>query len=160
MAGNDDADAILPVGVSDGTLGARRADGASQLLVRAGFAIRDLEEAVPDRFLKWTARVNQRHSEPGQLAVEVPGQFLLELVEVFVFARYDGALEAAAQRLKLRLQHAAVGELNKANSPGDRAGDNWSKGALYPGDDNAVGIATASRRLAERARKGLAKTAG
>src|SRR5205807_10136584 len=114
-AGNDDADSILPDGVADGTLRARRANGASQLLVGAGFAIRNLEEAVPDRCLKRTARVNQRHFERGQLAVEVLRQLLLELVEVFVIARHDGALEAAAQRLKLRLQHAAVGELNQAN---------------------------------------------
>src|SRR5262249_48452870 len=118
-----------------------------------GGAVRDLEKTVPDRLLKRAAGVNEGNAKPSEPAIEVEGQFFLELIEVAVIARHDTTLEAPAQGQDLRLQHAPVGELQETDPLGAGAGDERAERTLHPGHDNTIAAPTAAGRLAKRARE-------
>ena len=159
MAGDDDADAVEPVGLADRAHRAGRADRAGDVLVRARLAVGDLQQLVPDFLLERRARIVQRHGEAPALAVEVFAKLALELDQVHVVARHDRFPEAPPQRVELRLEHAPLGELEQHDAARVRRRDQRAERAFEPGDLQAVGVAAAAGRMPERLGEGLAEPA-
>src|SRR6516164_1682393 len=76
-----------------------------------------------------------------------------------VFARYNRAVEPVAYRGKLCLQHSAIGEFTETNSPIGGAYDQRTERTFRPGNNDAIGVATSARSLAECANESVPKAA-
>src|SRR5689334_3508713 len=101
MARNYNGDAVLAIRSADRTLSAWGADRARHIIVRARFAIRNLQELLPHGPLKGAARIEKGNGELPKRSREIAGQFFLQLINVIMVARYDRAGELFAERREL-----------------------------------------------------------
>src|SRR5258708_5906228 len=76
VAGDDDADAVLAVGMAHGALGAGAADFAGEVFIGTGLAVGNSQQTLPYFLLKRRARIDKRNAKLRQLA----GEVLLELI--------------------------------------------------------------------------------
>src|SRR5207248_6505652 len=106
------------------------------------------------------ASYTNRRSKLGEIAREIVRELFLQLVQILVLARNDGAAVRFSQLGELLLQTSRIGEFEQTNPVGLGAHDQRSQGTLHPVDNDAVGAFDMARRLAEGLPKGLAKTTG
>src|SRR5207244_10387949 len=71
MTGNDDGDAVLAVGPANRPNRAGIANCLSQPLVRLGLSVRNLQESLPNQFLKRRSFHAYGNVELRELAVEI-----------------------------------------------------------------------------------------
>jgi hypothetical protein len=81
MAGDQDANWVCAVGLSDGALGGRFADAFGEFLVGDGLAVRDFLQFGPNTFLEIGAVRRQRDGKAAAMAGEVFVQLAAELIE-------------------------------------------------------------------------------
>ena len=75
MAGDDDGDGVLSVGLSGGAKSSGAADFLGEPAIAAGLAVRDGEQALPDGLLEVRAPEEvEGETEPFQLSIEVSEQ--------------------------------------------------------------------------------------
>jgi S-adenosylmethionine:tRNA ribosyltransferase-isomerase len=111
VAGNDNRDAVQAVCVSDCALRAGRADRAGEIVVRPRLSERDPLKLGPHALLERRAGRRERQRKRPQLSGKIGVQLVAQPIEMGRLAGNDGTVESSANRLDLRRQHTAVGEL-------------------------------------------------
>ena len=76
VAGHDDRDRIVMIGLSDGAVGVGASDGASDVGVALCLAVRNAQQLFPALLLKFGSAEIERHGEIASLA----GEVLVELL--------------------------------------------------------------------------------
>src|SRR5438552_3482937 len=115
MTRNYDGDPVLAVRPTYRALRAVTADRAGQGFVGSRLAVRNLQELLPHGSLKRASRVDEWNREVFERPREIPRQLSLELIDMLVRARNDGAGELFPQICELGLQHPPIREFEKAN---------------------------------------------
>ena len=93
---HDDRKAVVAVGATDGSRGARAVELVGELRVGRGVPVGDLQEPPLHCVLEGRARHDQRNREARQRPGEVAADLIGDRVEVRVAARHDRAVEAPA----------------------------------------------------------------
>jgi len=128
VAGDDDGDAVVPVGPGDGSHGLWTANLCCLLLVGPRLSVWDLPQALPDLLLEWCARRDQWEMEllsaPGEVCLELS----LQRIDVWMLAGEDVSLEPLAKAGDLRLEHSPIGKLKQADAIIGRAGEHEAEG--------------------------------
>jgi hypothetical protein len=131
VAGNDDGDAVLAVGASYGPDSFFVAEENGLLLVRAGFAIGYLHQALPYTFLKWCAQQVQWKIEVFPRALEVLCYLRLQRIEMWMPARCKLIVGKGFYALHDGVYTAPVLEVEQANTFIGGANAHYANRSLY-----------------------------
>ena len=157
VAGDDDADAVVSVRLRHGAHGFRIADCLRLLGIRAGLAVGDGDERVPDLFLERRARDDERYVEFFSPTVEIFLELFFKRVEMPVLSAQKFGVHIFFQPIQLRLYHPPVNEFEEADAIIGRAGEHrpqWcgDSGDIYELPAGALAWRDAGRLL-ERIRE-------
>jgi hypothetical protein len=159
MAGDHDGNPVATVRRTHCTHRPRIADGAGDVRVAHGIAVRDGQQCVPGGPFECGTARHDRHGELAAAACKIFLELLAQRVEVAVRLSHDGATEPTMQRAGLSFDPSFIGELQEAHPGVDRPKHQISD-RRRPGDDsNRFCLPGPARRASGDSRKGITEAA-